>query len=128
LLAVALASCGNSFAREVEFQAPAGWIHAPGPQGSDNWLNPGGSEFIMARTFDTPTESAAVIARRTQITICRNQTAYFAKDRFENNKPAEYVYSDWDGKRHMAVYVRNAGAPANPAAEAALRTICKKNK
>lgn len=97
-----------------------------GPNDSDTWLSPSGNEFIMAR--QVPDARPAAIPRgerRVSIRICGDHPALLGKGPLSSGQVGEYVDTDWNGKRYVAMYARPDGSVPDPKAEAAIRTLCQ---
>jgi hypothetical protein len=126
LLVLLTSACSGAVKRDLRFQAPPGWFHASGLNDADNWFDPKSKDFIVARQMSDPRPATPAIGeQRTQMQICGFHAAYYGTGSLTTGQEAEYVDTDWYGKRYMAIYIRPAGSPPNPAAEAALRTLCK---
>jgi hypothetical protein len=119
--------CSRTFTEDLSFQAPKGWVYSPVPGGGDVWVKGGGSkESIMAQATATPFPHRQPGWK--DITICGNHPAMLM---VQTNNPGqiwEAVSTDWGSERYMAVYVRPVNAPPDPTAEAAIRTLCVKNR
>ena len=88
-------------------------------------MHPASREFIMAQRIDSALEKPVPGEVRVPIRICGNHEAYYWPGvPMANKQTWDSVSASWNGKRYMAVYVRPTGSPANPAAEAAIRTLC----
>jgi hypothetical protein len=126
-VAVALAGCSHAFSGRVAFQAPSGWVHSNDPTAGETWIKPGNpNETIMAQTTNGPAPPRQPGWK--DITICGNHPAILMFQTTDSGQLWEAVSTHWNDHRYMAVYSRPATLPADPAAEAAIRTICLKPK
>jgi len=124
---IACIGCGRRFTEDLAFQAPKGWIYSAVPGGGEVWVKSGGSnESIMAQATEIPLPQRQPGWK--DITICGNHPAVLM---VQTNNPGqiwEALSTTWGPERYMAVYVRPVNAAPDPNAEAAIRTLCVKNR
>ncbi|HEY3676852.1 MAG TPA: hypothetical protein VGK84_12775 [Candidatus Tumulicola sp.] len=124
-LVIALVGCSHPFTGRVDFQAPHGWTHSNDPTAGETWIKPDGSnQSIMAQTANAPLPPREPGWK--DIQICGHHPAVLMFQRNDSGQLWEGVSTNWNGHRYMVVYARPASTPADPAAEAAIRTICLK--
>lgn len=120
--------CGRRVSSDLAFQAPKGWVHVTLPGSAENWLKAGAPhEWIMAQVTESPLPHRPDYRA---ITICGDHPATLIIQRnVQTNNPDqiwEGVSTNWGTERYMVVYVRPSNVPADPNAEAAIRTLCLK--
>ncbi|MGB8965209.1 MAG: hypothetical protein WCB99_06175 [Candidatus Cybelea sp.] len=148
IVTLALSGCGlsSSPAEGLQFQAPSGWKSSPGIMGlMQFWQLPtNDEEVLMLLRSPRPLQPKDVfssngmagtlknvkVSELRAIQICRNQPATYLAARGTSSRgaqdDAEVVLTNLGGKAYVALYVRPLGAPANPAASAAIRELCAK--
>jgi hypothetical protein len=115
----------------ISFTAPPGWIGTPSllnlPRGFKNPANP--QHFILiAYPSDPRPTSYPTREKWTPIRICGNHPAMLMQMRgVLNDRTVQMdgVDTTWHQTRVMAMYARPFGSRPDPAAEAAIRSLCE---
>jgi hypothetical protein len=141
--AAALAGCGHA-ADSTTFTAPPNFrsVASIGPFMQIWEAGPENSLILFALPVKTNLDNAMQQAQvkdvqdmhQSKIAICGGQPAMFmtaqgvASTGAKDSPPSqiEMVVTDINGKTFMAMYDRPLHAPADPAAEAAIKNICAK--
>ncbi|MHB8194485.1 MAG: hypothetical protein ACYDFS_06290 [Vulcanimicrobiaceae bacterium] len=146
-LLAALSACG-SVTTALNFKAPSGWTSSLSIMGlMQVWTDPKNSHAVVmllrSPVAITAKEAlshadlnhAKVLARK-RVTICGNRPARWITllgagvvGTSGGNKGPErldMLITKAAGATYVAMYARPAGAPADPQAEAAVRSVCPK--
>lgn len=144
LCAGLISGCGSA-SDNLNFKAPALWTATPSVLGMmQAWTNPRDTKQVLmlmklpigkdVNILDANTQlKDTKVTEKKTIKICGDQPARFvamigtssdAKD--DRKSKAEMVITSYGGSTYMAIYDRGANAPADPSAEAALKSICLK--
>ncbi len=147
MAAVFLASCGlagcGSVTAGVDFKAPAGWTSTPSILGRmQAWMKKardnkqdemvmlvrGSNANIDLRTIPQVGSNSMSMTKQSTITICGNQKAQFASGTGAGHsggkETMEMVSATVGQDGYVAMYLRPQSDPADPAAEAAIRSLC----
>jgi len=140
-----LAGCG-SVTSDINFQAPtSGWFASPPILGRTQvWIKRGdkaqtGSLVFLMRGAGTTTkifqdtpgaENDARLSKDENVKICGNEPAEHVVGYGKTNGGTESSFEGYiatvHGERYVAVYVHPRKLPADPEAEAAIRSLCPK--
>jgi hypothetical protein len=142
LASLALAGCGSVTAG-VDFKAPAGWNSTPSILGRmqlwmkkarDNkqdemvMLIRGSNADIDLRNIPQVGSAAMSMTKESAITICGNRKAQLVTGTgsgHSGEKQTMEMVSATVGKDgYVSMYIRPQSDPADPAAEAAIRSLC----
>ena len=142
-LALVLAGCGGSASSDfASFKPPDGWKEFS-MFGYSMWVAPdnqgGQDQTLMVMRLPNRKDGAPasftmhyhddVVEQRKTITICGNQPATYLE--LIGSKPGkredvEMVQTQYAGVGYVALYSRDAGAPINSDASAAIKSLCLK--
>ena len=142
LASAALAGCG-SVTNGIDFKAPAGWTSTPSILGRmQAWIKKTGDNkqdemVFLVRGSTTSVDIKNIpqagvgnisMAKSATITICGNQKAQFVSGigtgHGSQKEVMEMVSATVGQDGFVGMYIRPASAPADPAAEAAIRSLC----
>lgn len=138
----ALSGCGSVTAG-VDFKAPAGWNATPSILGRmqfwtkkspDNkqdemlLLIRGSNTNIDLKSIPQAGVGAITTEKQTTIAICGNRKAQFLSGTGSGHsgqkQTMEMVSATVGQEGYLAMYIRPQSAPADPAAETAIRSLC----
>lgn len=145
LAAAALTACGGHANDAVTFTAPAGYVSqaSVGPF-VQIWAGPNRQVMMLTAmpyangdlnsSFDKYHKGSLNLESRQSITICNNQPAMLALGTGKPGAPMdgppnskfELLATVAGGKTYLAMYSRPSNAPADPAAEKAIKNVCPK--
>jgi hypothetical protein len=142
LASAALAGCG-SVTNGIDFKAPAGWTSTPSILGRmQAWMkkardNKQDEMVFLVRGSNTNVDIKNIpqaglgsisMAKQTTITICGNQKAQFVSGVGSGHggqkQVMEMVSATVGQDGFVGMYLRPVSDPADPAAEAAIRSLC----
>ncbi|HEY8298299.1 MAG TPA: hypothetical protein VIG32_09785 [Candidatus Baltobacteraceae bacterium] len=147
LAILALAGCGGSASGDLaSFKAPDGW-RGGGIGGYSMWISPdaknGSGEVLMLMrlpyrsgshqdlSMATSQYQHAKVLQRKTIDICGKQPANYvemaADQKTGKHENVQLVSTRYNDTVYFAMYARDAGTPANPAANTAIRSLCLKH-
>jgi hypothetical protein len=150
LMSPVLSACGKNPTDNLEFKAPPGWTSTPSMFGAKVWIKNEKSKNEIVFLLDLPGKADAklntdiskeigskgysggnvgVVEKRSHIKICGDHAAEFLQARADKNgqrSQTEIVLTNWNKDLYVALYSRAANAPADPAGEAAIRSVCLK--
>jgi len=131
---IVLSGCAR---QDIDFKPPPGWTSTPNIMGNQMFIKPGSTsstEFIMMMRVPMPQPSSRKSAddRSEAITICGGHPATLMQTRVaaknggdKKDQLMEAVSTKWDSDSVTAIYSRPVGTPADPEAEAAIKSLCK---
>lgn len=137
-----LAGCG-SVTQGLDFKAPAGWTATPSILGrmqvwvkkaADNkrdqmvFLVRGETTTMDLRTVPGAGFGTIQSQKQSTITICGNRRAQYlaatASGRSGDAQAVEMIAAAVGNQNYLAMYARPNSTPADPEAEAAIRSLC----
>jgi hypothetical protein len=143
-----VAGCGKNPTDDLAFKAPNGWTSTPSMFGAKVWIKGGKSNeivFLMdvAGKADVKLDrdiskeigskgysgNIGVVEKRSRIKICGNHDAEYLEARADKNgqrSETQIVLTNWNKDFYVALYSHPANVPADPAGEAAIRSVCLK--
>ena len=140
---LAFAACGSP-TDNLSFKPPVGWEATPSIAGlMQAWQSPDKKQTLMLMRLPVAVKTEdllknanvnnAKVDQQKEITICGNQPAKLMSmvaDRTENGKTTssrmDGVVTGVAGATYFAMYAREVNAPADSAAEDAIRSVCEK--
>ncbi len=142
LASAVLGGCG-SVTNGIDFRAPAGWTSTPSILGRmQAWMkkardNKQDEMVFLVRGSNTSVDiknipqaglGAISMAKQSTITICGNQKAQFVSGigtgHSGQKQVMEMVSATVGQDGFVGMYIRPQSDPADPAAEAAIRSLC----
>ncbi len=146
-LGAMLTSCGPDPTVGTTFKPPAGWQAMPAIAGWKMWLNKnkdadqavmlirfpnkGKTKFSDIDFSKNPYYKGDGTTKEQRITICGGHPAQYLLAHGTGKGSgkegdAEMIFTSWGQDTYMTLYARPKAAKADPAAEAAIRSICLK--
>jgi hypothetical protein len=143
-----LSGCGKNPTDALDFKAPAGWTSTPSMFGVKLWMKGDKSKGEVVFLMDLPGKADAklnqdivkqigssgggdigTVEKISHIKICGDHDAEYVKATSNKNgrhAETEIVLTNWDKDMYMALYSHSVDAAADPAGQAAIRSLCLK--
>jgi len=143
-----VAGCGKNPTDSLDFKAPAGWTSTPSMFGFKLWIKGGKSNEVVVLMDVSGKADAKLdqdiskeigsngysgnvgsVEKRSRIKICGNHDAEYMEARANKNgqrSQTQIVLTNWNKDLYIALYSYPANVAADPAGEAAIRSLCLK--
>jgi len=142
-----VAGCGKNPTDNLNFKAPPGWTSTPSMFGFKVWIKGGKNNGEVVVLMDVAGKAdvkldqdiskeiggkgysgnIGVVEKTSRIKICGNHDAEFMEATADKNgqrSQTQIVLTKWDKDVYIALYSHPANVAADPAGEAAIRSVC----